>query len=366
MRTRRTAYLTPAVLSGLLLAACAPAGQVQDQSMVDPVGEAARAVNVHWLTMLWVGTAVFLIVIALAGVAVARRSRGNPEPDRALPEGDQREDSPRPAASTPDAAPPGRRWTLFVAVGGGVVPALIILAITAQSLFVARQVDPGAVDDDATVVEVTGHQFWWEVRYPDSGVVTANEVHIPTGERVRLEITTGDVIHSLWVPQLSGKMDMIPGRANTMWLQTDEPGLYWGQCAEFCGVQHAQMRLAVVAHEPAEFDGWLSAHTQPPEDPGSAAVDDDLVAQGREVFMSSSCVYCHAIAGTEAQGTFGPDLTHMASRETLAAGMLPNNRGNLAGWIVDPQAIKPGNLMPGTDLSGDELQALLVYLESLE
>lgn len=345
MTPRRTPYLLPVLLGGLaLLAGCSPGEVVQDQSMVSPVGEAARAINVHWLTMLWVGGAVLLIVTALALVALVRR-----DPDR------------------PEHAPAGRRWTLFVAVGGAVIPAMIIIGISVQSLMVARQVDPGAVPEDATVVEVTGHQFWWEVRYPDSDVVTANEVHIPTGERVRLEITTGDVIHSLWVPQLSGKTDMIPGQANTMWLQTDEPGIYWGQCAEFCGVQHAQMRLVVVAHEPAEFDGWLAAHTQPPADPGSTAVDEDeLVARGREVFMSSSCVYCHAIAGTEAQGTFGPDLTHMASRQTLAAGMLPNNRGNLAGWIVDPQSIKPGNLMPGTDLSGDELQALLVYLESLE
>ena len=363
MKPRRTAYLAPTLLGSLLLAACAPANQVQDQSMVDPVGEAARAVNVHWLTMLWVGTAVFLIVMALSAVAVVRRSRAHADEEST----GSSDPFAQHAETGPDTAPAGRRWTLFVAVGGGVIPALIILGITAQSLVVSQQVDPGAAGDDATVVEVTGHQFWWEVRYPDSGVVTANEVHIPTGERVRLEITTGDVIHSLWVPQLSGKTDMIPGTANTMWLQTDEPGIYWGQCAEFCGVQHAQMRLAVVAHEPDEFDGWLTAHTQPAADPGSTAVDeDDLVAQGREVFMSSSCVYCHAIAGTEAQSDFGPDLTHLASRQTLAAGMLPNNRGNLAGWILDPQSIKPGNLMPGTDISGAELQALLVYLESLE
>lgn len=198
---------------------------------------------------------------------------------------------------------------------------------------------------------------------------------------MRLELNAEDVVHSVWVPELSGKTDMIPGRTTSMWLETSEPGTYWGQCAEYCGLQHALMRFVVVAHEPEEFDGWLQAQAQPGAEPETGAVaeepdpdelqtpaeqDDALVARGREVFMSSSCVYCHTVAGTEAQGRDGPDLTHIASRDTLAAGTLPNNPGNLAAWVVDPQAIKPGNGMPGTDLDGDELQALLAYLESLE
>src|SRR5699024_2526541 len=189
-----------------------------------------------------------------------------------------------------------------------------------------------------------------------------------------LELNSTDVVHSVWVPELAGKTDMIPGRATSMWLETDEPGTYWGQCAEYCGMQHALMRFGVVAHDPDEFDGWIEAQgrtaAEPAGPPAGVADDaeggdedqqdgqDDLVVQGREVFMSASCVYCHTVAGTEAQGRAGPDLTHLASRGSLAAGTLPNTPGNLADWVTDPQAVKPGNAMPGTDLEGDELQAL--------
>lgn len=295
--------------------------------------------------MLALGGAVWIVVIAMLIATLIKRHR----------RGDGR----------------GRRGPLFVAVAGAVVPGIIVAVVMAQAVMVLQETNPGA-DDGETVIEVTGHQYWWEVAYPDEGVVTANEIHIPTGQRVRLELTSEDVIHSLWVPQLGGKTDMIPGHANSMWLETNEPGMYWGQCAEYCGLQHAQMRFLVIAHEPAEFQGWLEAQALPAEEGLPQAQDIDQsdsaeqIAWGREVFMSSSCVYCHAIQGTEARGEFGPDLTHLASRETLGAGILPNNTGNLAAWIIDPQSIKPGNQMPGTDVDGAELQALLAYLESLE
>lgn len=356
---RTTLPVIAAVAGAILLGGCAAAEE--QQSPLNPVGRSAEAIDVHWQTMLWTGAAVWVIVVAMMVATLVRRRRKDGA-------GDGRGEGG------------GRGSVLFVALAGAVIPAVIIVGITVQSVWVLQETDPGQ-EVDGTTITVTGHQYWWEVEYPEHGVVTANEIHIPTGERVRLELSSDDVVHSVWVPELSGKTDMVPGRATNMWLETDEPGTYWGQCAEYCGMQHALMRFIVVVHEPAEFEGWLEAQAQhaaePPTsdptgepgiDPEESPADQDaeLVARGREVFMSSSCVYCHAISGTEAQGREGPDLTHLASRDTLAAGTLPNNPGNLAAWVVDPQAIKPGNEMPGTDLAGDELQALLAYLESLE
>lgn len=351
--TRSRRLLLP-VLAAALLTGCA--GAQERQSALNPSGAAAQRIDSHFQTMLWIGVAVWVIVMVITAVALVRRRRS----------GD------------------GRRGPLFVAIAGALIPAVIITGVMAQSVWVLQRNDPGQETADTTIA-VTGHQYWWEVKYPEQGVVTANEIHIPTGQRVALELTASDVVHSVWVPELAGKTDMTPGRTATMWLTADEPGTYWGQCAEYCGMQHALMRFVVVAHEPAEFDAWIQAQAQPAADPPTglaAGVDparapydpaltpaeqnEELVAQGREVFMSSSCVYCHTIAGTEAQGRDAPDLTHLASRETLAAGVLPNNPGNLGAWVVDPQAIKPGNEMPGTDLEGPELQALLAYLESLE
>ncbi|GAA1146025.1 cytochrome c oxidase subunit II [Nesterenkonia lutea] len=346
----RTALLLPILGVALALGGCARA--TERQSALNPMSPDAETIDMHWQTMLWVGAAVWAIVVGMTIATLIRRRRREAE---------------------------GRRVVLFVALAGAVIPAAILVGIMAQSVWVLQKTDPGQEVAGSTIT-VTGHQYWWEVEYPEHGVITANEIHIPTGERVRLELGSTDVVHSVWVPELGGKMDMTPGRSTSMWLETDEPGTYWGQCAEYCGTQHALMRLVVVAHEPQEFESWLQAQGEPAVEPPAPGddpdtidaedtpdqQDEDVVAQGREVFMSSSCVYCHTIAGTEAQGRAGPDLTHLASRETLAAGTLPNNPGNLAAWVVDPQAIKPGNEMPGTDLGGEELQALLAYLESLE
>lgn len=341
-----------------LLVACVGAFVVSgcggEQSALRGDGTRAEAINENTLVLTVLGGAVWVIVVVAVLVAAFRRNREKP--------------------SVVD-----RRGIATVLVAGVILPAVIIVVVTAHSIGVLNRIDPRDADNPL-VVEVVGKQFWWEIRYPDEEVVTANEVHIPTGQRVRLNLEAGDVIHSFWVPALTGKMDLIPGETNQTWIETDNPGMYWGQCAEYCGIQHARMRLIVVAHEPDEFAGWLEDQrrpapataevgepTEPGEEPEAAAdADGELVARGREVFMSASCVYCHAIAGTEAQGEFGPDLTHMASREYLAAGTVPNTRGHLAGWIVDPQSVKPGSHMPGTDIRGDDLQALLAFLESLE
>lgn len=250
------------------------------------------------------------------------------------------------------------RWLI---IGGGiVVPAIILLVIYSFTLSALSALSPVFAADNLTIT-MTGHQWWWEVEYPNREVVTANELHIPAGEPVAIRLASEDVIHSFWVPELNGKLDLMPGRINTLWLEADEPGEYWGLCAEYCGIQHAKMLFVVVAHAPEEFEAWLEAQRLPAAAPGN-----ELTQMGFEVFMDVGCAQCHTISGTNATGDLGPDLTHFASRQTLGAGIAPNNRGNLGGWIVDPHGLKPGNLMPPSQLSGPQLQALLAYMETLE
>jgi cytochrome c oxidase subunit 2 len=217
---------------------------------------------------------------------------------------------------------------------------------------------PGAAS--SLTIDVIARQWFWDVSYSGHAIRDANEIHLPVGRSVTIRLHSADVIHSLWVPALSQKVDAIPGRTNTVELEADRPGRFIGRCAEFCGLQHAQMRFVVVAQSDEDFAAWLARAEQVPPPP-----TDPHLIEGQQVFLGSSCVYCHTIAGTNASGTIGPDLTHVGSRLTLAAGTLPNAPGNLAGWIVDPQHVKPGNYMPGSDLQGDELQALLDYLETL-
>lgn len=194
-----------------------------------------------------------------------------------------------------------------------------------------------------------------------SAVVTANEIHIPVGTPVVLNSTSRDVIHSFWAPNIQGKRDLIPGRLTTIWFQVDREGVFRGQCAEFCGNQHAHMAFLIVAEPPEKFQQWLRSQRRPSVEP-----TDGIASRGQQVFLSHTCVMCHNIRGTNAGAKNGPDLTHIASRRTLAAGTIPNNRGYLAGWILDPQHIKPGNRMPPNPLRPDELQALLAYIETLQ
>ncbi len=216
----------------------------------------------------------------------------------------------------------------------------------------------------ALTIEVTGQQWWWKVRYlsddPSRILTTANEIHIPTGEPVRIELIGADVIHSFWVPLLSGKTDAFPGQTNVTWLEADRPGRYRGLCSEFCGVQHAQMGFEVVAQSPREFDAWWSAQLTPAATAGPPAIE-----RGAALF-TYRCGACHTVRGTEAGGAIAPDLTHLMSRATIAAGTLPNNVGSLSGWIADPQAIKPGTLMPIVYLSGPELNDIRSFLLTLK
>jgi cytochrome c oxidase subunit 2 len=218
---------------------------------------------------------------------------------------------------------------------------------------------------NAVTIEVTGQQWWWQVRYldpdPSKIFVTANEIHIPVGQPVTIKLRSTDVIHSFWVPNLVGKKDLIPGHDAVLWLQADKPGVFRGQCAEYCGLQHAHMAFWVVAEPPTRFAAWLNQQRGEAVQPSTSSEQ-----RGQQVFLSSPCIMCHTIQGTPAGATVGPDLTHIASRSYIAAGTLPNTRGQLAGWIVDSQAIKPGNRMPPNSLNPDDLQALLDYLQSLK
>jgi cytochrome c oxidase subunit II len=215
----------------------------------------------------------------------------------------------------------------------------------------------------ALEVHVVARQWWWDVVYPDAGVTTANEAHVPAGVPVRLTVTSADVIHSFWVPQAAGKVDAIPGKTSAITFRVDEPGVFRGLCSEFCGLQHAHMHFHLVVDSPGAFGAWLAAQQRVPPAP---APEESIVAQGQGVFLRSSCAQCHTVRGTAAGGTRGPDLTHVASRRTLGAGTHANSPANLARWATDPQAMKPGNRMPPTDLSDAEARAVVAYLESLE
>jgi len=257
-----------------------------------------------------------------------------------------------------------QRLTRTVAAGI-LATVLILFGLLIASVGTGKAISNLANKKNGMTIEVIGNQWWWYVRYLDDQadqiVVTANEIHIPTGRPVRIRGTSNDVIHSFWVPNLHGKRDLIPSRITDEWIQADQAGRYRGQCAEFCGMQHAHMALWVIAESPAEFEKWKRRQLEPAIEPSNPTT-----RLGRVVFEKYACVYCHSIRGTLANGQVAPDLTHFASRYTLAAGTLPNTKGNLAGWIVDPQTIKPGNHMATLNVQPEELQPLIEYLETLQ
>jgi cytochrome c oxidase subunit II len=339
-------------MSGMTGMAClllfASAGH---HSALVPAGPQAARIGHLWWLMFWVCSAVFLLVMAALAVGLVR--------DRA----------PAERNVPPGPVPPEtrRRFTRVVA-GAVAVTAIILFVFLFASTGTGRAIASLSRSDrfDALTVEVTGHQWWWEVVYldpvPGQRVTTANEIHIPVGRPVRIRTVSHDVIHSFWVPSLHGKRDLIPGHdSEDFWLQADHPGVYRGQCAEYCGHQHAHMAFLVIADPPERFASWLDAQRQPAASP---ATPQEM--RGQDLFLHLQCALCHAVEGTDASGRVGPDLTHVASRRTLAAGTLPNTRGHLAGWIVDPQTIKPGNLMPASSLGSQELESLLAYVESLK
>ena len=244
-----------------------------------------------------------------------------------------------------------------------VIPILIVVMLFLATARVILATEDAPKPVSALDVTVIGHQFWWEYRYPKLGIVTANELHIPVSDPMHptptyLTMSSADTDHSFWVPRLAGKTDLIPNQVNTMWIDPNNSGLYLGQCAQYCGVQHAKMLLRVSVDTPAEFADWVRGQQQP-------SVQDASVETGRRVFESNACMNCHAVAGTPADGRFGPDLTHLMSRATIAAGAAENTHDNLRLWIQNPSAIKPGSLMPAMQLSDADLNAVVGYMETL-
>lgn len=306
------------------------------QSALDPAGGDAQ--RIYWLTVIMTvgGILIFLLVTGLLLYAIF-------------------------------AAPERRAWLgdrRTIIVGGLAFPIVVLSMLLPYGLTVMRDTD--VPTPEALSIEMVGEQYWWRVRYPAdrerAEFSTANELVVPVGRPISVSVTSADVIHSFWIPNFGGKIDMIPGRINRLNFTAERPGIYRGVCAEFCGDQHARMAFDVIALEPAEFEAWRVDQAKP-------ALEPDLpsLVRGRELFRMGGCGSCHVVRGTEADGQFGPDLTHVGSRRTIGAGQFPNNIGTLAGWIANVQHIKPGARMPSYgSLTGEDLRALAGYLESLK
>jgi cytochrome c oxidase subunit 2 len=312
-------------------------------SVLSPAGIQAASIHDLWTLMLWVAAGVFSLVLAYLLLGVLRGIRTNSAP----------------------LSPSTSERVLARMVGFAlVVTAVLLVGLLTASVETGRAI--GSLHaSSALTIEVIGHQWWWEIQYDDSiasrRVITANELHIPTNRPVVLEVSSRDVIHSFWVPSLQGKRDLIPGYTTALWIQADHPGLFHGQCAEFCGLQHAHMAVDVVAEPDTDFEHWLDAMRQPAREPVQG-----VARRGRDVFMQARCAGCHTVRGTDAAGHIAPDLTHVATRHTLGAGTLANTREHLATWIRDSQSVKPGNQMPPNVFSAADLTALVAYVESLQ
>jgi cytochrome c oxidase subunit 2 len=319
------------------------AGCGGSQSALNPHSHPATDIaNLFWV-MMAVAFGGLALITGLLVFAWVRRGR-------------------RGFAGDPDDPHPGEKPSWFVVVGMGVVfPLMVIVALFIVGNWAIMNVTQApAASSTAMTVDAIGHQWYWEFRYPGTRAVTADEMHIPVGTRVNLVATTADVIHSFWVPALNRKIDTIPGQQNRILLYSNRAGVYRGQCAEFCGLQHAHMGMLVFVQPKAQFRAWLKKQSAPAAAPRTA-----LARRGRQVFLSAGCASCHTIRGTPARGFVGPDLTHLASRTSLAGLTIPDTRSYLARWIADSQHFKPGNEMPDFELRGSRLQSLVAYLEGL-
>lgn len=319
-----------------------PAEPLSPTNIFAPASTPANSIFGLSLFVVAVTAAIFVTVFTLLVYAVVRYRR---------------------KGSDDGHEPPQVYGSNQVELAWTVIPVLIVVALFMATARVIANIQKASAPPNAIEVIAIGHQFWWEFRYPGLKVVTANELHVPVSESAHptptfIKLLSADTDHSFWVPRLTGKTDMIPNRENSMWIDPHEAGLYLGQCAQYCGTQHAKMLLRVYVQPREEFDRWIQAQQQP-------AHVSDAVAQGRQVFEKTACINCHAVAGTDAAGRFGPDLTHLMSRDTIAAGATPNTAENLRLWIKDPDAIKPGSLMPAMGLNDQDLNALTTYLETL-
>jgi cytochrome c oxidase subunit 2 len=326
------------------------------QSALSPAGEQGSRIAHLWWIYFWVLSAVFVLTAIFLFIAISRRGR----PTSAEPI----------TAETPPEASERRISAVVITAVIATVVILFALLITdffaGRAIYALGETDLHPGGSDSLEIKIRGHQWWWEIEYqnqaqPSKMLTTANEVHVPIGRPVKLDLESTDVIHSFWVPNMHGKKDLVPGHPASMWLRAERPGKFRGQCAEFCGLQHAHMRLTFVAEKPEDFDQWMQASSTDAPQPTT-----DSQRRGQQVFLSNQCMMCHTINGTNARATVGPDLTHIASRDMLASGAIPNTRGYLAGWIANPQNIKPGVRMPPNTLPSDDLNALVDYLESLK
>lgn len=334
--SRRRALLTGLLLLAILLATGCASHAPQD--FTNPVGDVADKENTLFQVVFWIAVAVFVLVEGLLIFVIIRFRRRGRE----------------------NAVPAQVHGNTRLEVAWTIAPALVLAVIAVPT--VATIFDINA-DPSGNVLEVTvtGHQWWWEFNYAQSGVVTANELHIPMGRPVHLSLESADVIHSFWIPKLAGKQDVVPGRTNTLTIQSDTAGVFMGQCVEFCGLSHANMRIVAVAQPEGEFQQWLSQEQLPGVTPaGGDALD------GQKIFLSSACLGCHTIGGTIAAGKVGPNLTHFASRLRFAGSMFDNTPENVAAWLRDPPGRKPGSKMPNLNLTQDQITKLVAFLEALK
>jgi cytochrome c oxidase subunit 2 len=320
------------------------------QSALEPAGSQAAGISQQWWFFFWILTAIFALVAVFMFVAILRRR------------------PPGREASLDELLPPDRAGDARmsrVVIGCVIATVLILFTFLVCDILVGRKMYALSSDPNALIIKLTGHQWWWEVQYddphPTNVLTTANEIHVPTGRTIKIDLRSLDVIHSFWVPNMHGKKDLIPGHPTSTWLRADREGTFRGQCAEFCGYQHAHMRLEFVAESPEKFEAWIAAQRQTAPEPAS-----ELQTRGRELFLQNQCITCHTIQGTNARATVGPDLTHIGSRKLLAAGALPNTPKDLADWISNPQNFKPGARMPANQFAAEDLNALVDYLESLK
>ena len=328
------------VLVTVALSACGD----DSPSMLDHSGPEARHVAGVWWLMFGLAAAVYVIVAGLVIVAIVRN---------------RRQSDPEVADVAGVATNEDRGGESAFIWAGGIVAPVVILAVLAV-VTVTTTKDLRKPDSDALVIEVTAKRWWWDVRYPESAIATATEVHVPVGRPIDVVLRSDNVIHSFWVPQLAGKVDAIPGQTNHLRFEASEPGTYLGACAEYCGVQHARMGFLVIADTPADFERWVARRTAAGTGPTS-----EMAAEGQRVFMREPCAGCHTIRRTDAAGKLGPDLSDFGSRQWIGSVTVSNTPANLAGWISNSQTIKPENLMPPISLEPDEIDALVTYLGSL-
>jgi len=326
-----------AALAGLMLAGCAGS-----PSQFTPDSVPAQQIYQLFLVVGGIAAAVFVVVEGALVYAVVRYGRKQKAGLPSQTEGNQRIEA---------------AWTAAPAI---VLVVVYVLSIqTLRSVTTLRTAAPGNAGGPLHVV-VVGHQWWWEFDYPELNIVTATELHVPVGVDVNLDVEAADVIHAFWVPQLGGQLDAVPGHVNQMWFQVSQAGTYHGVCAQFCGAEHAGMQFQVVAESPDQFQAWVKGQQATPGAPTGNA------ATGQAAFLAGACVGCHTVAGTKANGKVGPNLTHFASRQLFAGALYPNTGGEVAFWLLNPQAMKPYNLMPNLHLPPDQINAIVTYLESLK